>query len=82
MFWEWAAVLQVPLIGLLGAWATWALSRHEETLQGNLRRFPSRFRRWLRQHLGTRKRHPRHERPAKRRHSRYRPPLGSHPTSK
>ncbi|MCY0879435.1 MAG: hypothetical protein OWU84_10905 [Firmicutes bacterium] len=80
MFWEWAAILQVPFIGLVGAWASWALSRHDEASRGNLRRFPSRFRRWLRQRWGNRPHED--ERAPKRRRSRYRAPLKSRPTTK
>jgi hypothetical protein len=60
MFWAWAAVLQVLVVGLMGAAASLILMRHDDTVSSKIRRFPSRLRRWLRRR-GTVKAERRHE---------------------
>ncbi|PSR21862.1 MAG: hypothetical protein C7B45_09235 [Sulfobacillus acidophilus] len=53
MFWAWAAVLQVLVVGLMGAAVSLIVMRHDDTVSTKIRRFPSRLRRWLRRRSAT-----------------------------
>lgn len=48
MFWAWAAVLQVLVVGLMGAAVSLLVLRHDDDVNTKIRRFPSRWRRWVR----------------------------------